>query len=325
MKISSRMLFMMIMIMSTLLVSSTESWITMWMGLEINMMMFIPLMFMTKNKYSTEAMMIYFLTQTMASVIFIVGVMLSFICLYNSIKYNSLMMISMFIKLGMPPFHFWFPKIMKMIQWNECMIMMTWQKLAPLTVLNTLMQKYMMIMIMVAIMVGSIGGINQTSLQKIMAYSSISHMSWICMFMMNSNQWLTYLMIYSIMVIMISIVFKQQSMFYINQINSLMKSNMEKMMLSLMIMSMGGLPPLLGFMPKWMTIQSMMNSTMIFHLTFMVIMNLITLFYYLRMVSSILLINSMSMKWNLKSSNNNMYLMITVTNVSIPIIFYLPI
>jgi len=46
---------------------SSNSWLGAWIGLEINLISFIPLTFNAKNMYSTEASLKYFIEQVLAS------------------------------------------------------------------------------------------------------------------------------------------------------------------------------------------------------------------------------------------------------------------
>nr|YP_009186315.1 NADH dehydrogenase subunit 2 [Teleogryllus oceanicus]ALO71662.1 NADH dehydrogenase subunit 2 [Teleogryllus oceanicus] len=59
------MLFMMMLILGTMISISSNSWPATWMGLEINLLAFIPLMSSKSNMMSTEAAMKYFIVQAM--------------------------------------------------------------------------------------------------------------------------------------------------------------------------------------------------------------------------------------------------------------------
>nr|AXS66413.1 NADH dehydrogenase subunit 2 [Caraboidea sp. KM-2017] len=71
-------------------------------------------------------------------------------------------------------------------------------------------------------------------------------------------------------------------MFYLQQMYTFMNKNLLiKFSMLLNLLSLGGLPPFLGFLPKWMVIQYLSNNYM-YLLLFMILMTLITLFFYLR-------------------------------------------
>nr|YP_009040483.1 NADH dehydrogenase subunit 2 [Peirates arcuatus]AHF21744.1 NADH dehydrogenase subunit 2 [Peirates arcuatus] len=305
----SKLLFIMTLITGTILVLSSETWFGMWMGLEMNMLSFIPIMFKNKSMKSAESCMIYFLVQSIGSILMLMLVLtnssLMMLPYVADELVNTMLVFSMAIKLGIPPFHFWFPEIIKKMEWAESLILMTWQKIAPLTILSYLLSesKITPILIMTSVIIGALGGLNQTSIQKIMAFSSINHMGWMiaCM-MLNNTLWITYLLIYSIIVIMMIYIFNKYSTFYINQLTLFSSNFSEKMLIIILFLSLGGLPPFLGFLPKWMVIQTMITSNTFPTLIIMILSSLITLFYYLRLISSSLMINSPSWKWTTLSS-----------------------
>nr|YP_009648548.1 NADH dehydrogenase subunit 2 [Tetraphleps aterrimus]QCE31835.1 NADH dehydrogenase subunit 2 [Tetraphleps aterrimus] len=319
MKHSNYIMFSLVLILSSIMVISSTSWMTMWMGLEMNMMVFIPMIHETKNIKSSNSCMIYFLNQSMGSMIFLFCISWKTMYMKNTeMIIDNMMMISMMIKMGIPPFHFWFPQMMSNMSWMNCLIMMTWQKMAPMFIMSNINSKYIMIIAMMATIVGAIGGLNQTSLRKIMAYSSINHMGWMMMCMKyNNNMWLIYLIMYSIMSTMVVIAFNNKSMMFINQMQN-NKTMMEKINLMLLMMSLGGMPPMMGFAMKWMVIQNMMNSTNYMMLVMMLMVSLLTLFYYMRTMSTMMMINMTMSKWNMKSNKNYKLTFLMTMNFMMP-------
>nr|UIG88103.1 NADH dehydrogenase subunit 2 [Halobates proavus] len=327
MKISTKMMMLLTTIMSTLLVLSSENWFSMWMGLEINMLSFIPLMEESKNLMSSESKMIYFIIQSMASMMFLFMITMNPLIMINEnlINYLSMSMItlSMSMKIGMAPMHLWFINIMKKLKWNNCMLLMTWQSIAPLYVMSNTNNNVFMINILaiMSALIGAIGGINQTSTKKIMAYSSVNHLGWITTCIIYDNEtWMKYLIIYSFMIMILTHSLKSKSINFINQMNMNMKTKTEKMSLIIMMLSLGGLPPFLGFLPKWLVIQSLMNNKCMMTIIILMMTSMITLFYYLRMMTPIIMMNNYINKWNVKSSNMKiMYMMNLIINMMLPI------
>nr|YP_009433257.1 NADH dehydrogenase subunit 2 [Phymata americana]AGO27987.1 NADH dehydrogenase subunit 2 [Phymata americana] len=323
---SSKLLFVTMMVGGTILTVSSDNMLGMWMGLEINMISFIPLISKSNNQMASESGMIYFLVQSMGSILLLIMILSNSLIMVSSNFTNlliiNLIIFSMMIKLGAPPFHFWFPNMMQKMNWMNSFILMTWQKLAPLSILSKFMNNNMIMMLtMMAVIVGAIGGLNQTSLQKIMAYSSINHLGWMFMAMKFSDQlWMIYLLLYSIMVAIMVMVFNYYSMFMINQIMMNSLSLSESGLMGMSMLSLGGLPPFIGFLPKWMVIQMMMNSELYSVIIIMIMMSLLTLFYYIRVISTMLMINSSSHKWNsMKTNNFFMNKMLTI-NLILPLI-----
>nr|ASY97597.1 NADH dehydrogenase subunit 2 [Pyrrhocoris tibialis] len=321
------MMFTLMLFMSTLITMSSNNWIGMWMGMEINLMSFIPLMNNNQDKKTSQSMMIYFLTQSISSICMLFAILMNKFMMYNSQEVISQMIltISLMIKLGGAPFHMWLPEIMANLNWKNNMLLMTWQKMAPMTILsNNINYQMIYLFIIMSASVGAIGALNQTSLRKIMAYSSINHLSWMMMLMMMENTWILYLLLYSIIIIMMFSMLMKKNIMFINQMISNKMTTLEKITIASLMMSMGGLPPFTGFLPKWLVIQSMMDSNMWTMLTFMVFMSLITLFYYLRMVYPLIMNYSTKMKWMNSLINNKMTILILSSNMMMPFMLLMP-
>nr|YP_010693828.1 NADH dehydrogenase subunit 2 [Tachina lateromaculata]WCD42058.1 NADH dehydrogenase subunit 2 [Tachina lateromaculata] len=308
---SSKIMFMSILMMGTMTSISANSWLSAWMGLEINLLSFIPLM--SDNKLmSTESSLKYFLTQALASSVLLFSIIL---LLLNSMKinyyYSMEMMIisSLLLKSGSAPFHFWFPNVMEGLSWTNALILMTWQKIAPLMLISYIIMKPLIIItIIFSSMIGALGGLNQTSLRKLMAYSSINHLSWMLAAMYNSNLlWMIYFLFYSFLTFSMIFMFNMFKISYINQLFSLLfySKNM-KFFLFFNLLSLGGLPPFLGFFPKWIVIQSLTLNNQLFLLTFMVMMTLITLYFYMRLSYSAFMLNYYENNWMINSIYNSM-------------------
>nr|YP_010705016.1 NADH dehydrogenase subunit 2 [Sciocoris lateralis]WCQ78554.1 NADH dehydrogenase subunit 2 [Sciocoris lateralis] len=318
----SNWVFLMIMLLSTMITLSASNWISMWIGLELNMMSFIPLILKESNKSSTEAAMMYFLIQSMSSMLLISMVLINMMkfIIPNYLIYVTIT-ISLLIKLGAAPFHMWVPEIMSKINWIKCAMLMTWQKMAPLMMMSNINNNsYIMnISIMMSAMVGAVGGMNQISLRKMMGFSSINHLGWIMAINKKMNLWMIYMFIYSIMVIMLCKLFNMYKMYFINQVNSINLTNTEKFNMFMMMMSMGGLPPFIGFLPKWMTIKNMIDEKELYVIIWLVGFSLLTLMYYMRTMTNMFLSFSSSTKWMMSDNKNFITSVSMIINLSMPI------
>nr|YP_007026290.1 NADH dehydrogenase subunit 2 [Protophormia terraenovae]AFV08376.1 NADH dehydrogenase subunit 2 [Protophormia terraenovae]AMH85513.1 NADH dehydrogenase subunit 2 [Protophormia terraenovae] len=310
---SSKIMFFGILMMGTLISISANSWLGAWMGLEINLLAFIPLM--SDNKLmSTEASLKYFLTQALASSVFLFAVILF---LLNSSKTNSnyfmemMIFSSLLLKSGSAPFHFWFPNVMEGLSWLNALILMTWQKIAPLMLISYIIFKPLIITsIILSSLIGALGGLNQTSLRKLMAYSSINHLGWMLAAMYNGNLlWMTYFLFYSFLTFCMIFMFNMFKTSHINQLFTLFfHSKVMKFFLFFNLLSLGGLPPFLGFFPKWIVIQSLTMNNQFFLLTFMVLMTLITLYFYIRLCYSAFMLNYYENNWLISSVYKSIYM-----------------
>nr|YP_010936651.1 NADH dehydrogenase subunit 2 [Anomala rufiventris]WKW91620.1 NADH dehydrogenase subunit 2 [Anomala rufiventris] len=312
-----KFLFMISLMVGTLITISSYSWMGMWMGLEINLLSMIPLISDSKNMMASEAALKYFIIQTMASTLLLFSIiMMSMKFMYhmNLITYFNLMFnTSLLIKMGAAPFHFWFPEVMEGLNWLNAIIMLTWQKLSPMVLLtySNTTPLYLIIVILFSMTISGIMGLNQTSLRKILAYSSINHIGWmIGSILLIEIVWFYYFIIYSIITINITLMFYKFNIFHVNQLYISMNNNlMFKLFFILNFLSLGGLPPFLGFFPKWLTIQTLIQNNLYSLAFIMILMTLMTLYFYLRITFSTFLLSKTMMSFYTQPKINNNYLM----------------
>nr|UAM92241.1 NADH dehydrogenase subunit 2 [Allodia sp. NHMO 442463] len=330
MKNPSKLIFLFSMFLGTFITISSNSWMGVWMGLEINLLSFIPLMIDLNNLMSTEASLKYFLTQAFASSLLLFSMILfmvfsNFTFSFNLLDFSFLMSAPLMIKSGMAPFHFWFPSVLEGISWMSSLLLMTWQKIAPLIILSYLMTyNFFMLIIILSALVGAIGGLNQTSLRKILAFSSINHLGWMLSAMIfNEYLWSIYFLIYSFISMGLVLLFYQFNLFHINQIfSSYSNSALLKFSFLVSFLSLAGLPPFLGFLPKWLVIQSMTSMDQYFLTMILILMSLITMYFYLRICYATLMLNYTETSWsfllNLKKNSfliNMMFLLMSISGL----------
>ncbi|YP_010328119.1 NADH dehydrogenase subunit 2 (mitochondrion) [Bactrocera neohumeralis] len=309
---SAKIMFFFILMTGTLITVSSNSWLGAWMGLEINLLSFIPLM-NSNNLTSTEASLKYFLTQAMASAVLLFAIMLMYLNNYpitqdNSSYSNLIIISSLLLKSGTAPFHFWFPNVMEGLSWMNALTLMTWQKIAPLMLISyTTQNTFIFVAIIASTITGSLGGLNQTSLRKLMAFSSINHLGWMLAAMQaNESMWCIYFSFYTFLSFSLTFMFNNFKMFHINQLfNSFFNSKILKFILFLNLLSLGGLPPFIGFLPKWLVIQLLVLKSQYMLMTIMTVMTLITLFFYLRLCFAAFMLNYYENNWTINMVINN--------------------
>nr|AND95966.1 NADH deshydrogenase subunit 2 [Onthophagus apterus] len=326
-----KFIFIFTLMLGTLIAISSYSWMGMWLGLEINLLSIIPLMTSSENSMTSEATMKYFISQTLASTMLLLSLIL--MSIYNNywMSHSSLSLIYMtalFIKMGAAPFHFWFPEIMEGLSWSNSFIMLTWQKIAPMTLIsysNFENINYLTFIVIFSSMISGIMGMNQTNLRKILAYSSINHISWMLAAMLFfENIWIYYFIIYTIITMNIIIILKKLNIYYMSQLFSNLNNHpLIKFFFMLNFMSLGGLPPFLGFLPKWLTIQILIKMQLFSLSLIMIILTLITLFFYMRIISLSMTMNinnNLTMKNSYMKQFNNIYLINFIVLMSLLLI-----
>nr|ALO70396.1 NADH deshydrogenase subunit 2 [Bolitobius castaneus] len=313
------MLFFLTMLMGSLITISSNSWMGMWMGLEINLLSIIPLMNSNKNILSSESSMKYFITQAMASIIFLFSVTLlhynfSWILNLNT----SLVLIlnsSLLTKMGTAPFHFWFPEVMEGLNWMNCLILLTWQKIAPMILImyNLNFSSFFFLIIIISMLISGILGLNQISIRKILTYSSINHIAWMLSSMMFLESiWFYYFLIYTLISINIILIFKVYSIFFMKQLFLKLNHNFGmKLFFILNFLSLGGLPPFIGFLPKWLTIQGLIQNNFLLLSLLMIVLTLLTLYFYMRLTFSTILLSLNELNYFFNQNQNNFWIMLS--------------
>nr|YP_009740615.1 NADH dehydrogenase subunit 2 [Bryodema nigroptera]YP_009740849.1 NADH dehydrogenase subunit 2 [Bryodemacris uvarovi]QID03577.1 NADH dehydrogenase subunit 2 [Bryodema nigroptera]QID03863.1 NADH dehydrogenase subunit 2 [Bryodemacris uvarovi] len=320
---SMKLLFLSSLMMGTILSISSNNWLGIWMGLEINLLSIIPLLTDNKNMMINESSIKYFIIQAMPSTMLLISILLIqmkyMIWLEKENIPSMMIMSSMMMKMGAAPFHFWLPEVMGSTSWMNCLILLTWQKIAPMMTLSYCikMSSFTFTVILMGIIVGAMGGLNQTSLRQIMAYSSISHLGWmISSMVISENTWELYLCIYFLLNIAVIMMFSSMKLFFLNQAYLSGNLKMEiKFLMMLSLLSLGGLPPMLGFLPKWIVIQSLIDNNMTTIMFLMVTFTTITLYYYMRISFSAIIMSHTENSWlmGIKINSSKMILSVMTT------------
>nr|YP_009378352.1 NADH dehydrogenase subunit 2 [Solemya velesiana]ARH10784.1 NADH dehydrogenase subunit 2 [Solemya velesiana] len=299
-------IFLLLMTLGTIFSVSSSHWIGVWAGLEINLLGFIPMLVYGSTTLEIESSVKYFIIQSMGSGLLLLSSMLTSnttlswsnfgLSSSNSIMsshyfmdkmplFSILLLISLLIKMGLSPFHFWLPSVMSGISWISALILVSWQKIAPLILILMVMGQNSFILLMccaISSLIGGLGGMNQTQIRALLAYSSINHLGWmVAGGMFNYTSMIIYFIIYfTISVFLFYFLWlKEKSQFRQLSYSSFSNLN-EKMLFSVLILSLGGLPPLIGFAGKWLIITELflVEPTI---LIFLILGSLISLFYYL--------------------------------------------
>nr|YP_004841916.1 NADH dehydrogenase subunit 2 [Chelus fimbriata]ADN12050.1 NADH dehydrogenase subunit 2 [Chelus fimbriata] len=259
--------------MGPLLTMMSNHWILAWCGLEISTLSIIPLIAQQHHPRAIEAATKYFLIQAMASS------MLLFSTIFNSwdlgqwnttLLYNNtsctLLTVALAMKLGLSPFHLCLPEVLQGTNTKTAMLLTTWQKLAPLTLLMMTHQHLntplLLLMGVLSAFLGGWGGLNQTQLRKMMAFSSIAHLGWMTIILtMSPKLTLLTFYLYSMMTISMFLMMEHLKTDKMSTImTSWTKAPLMNSTMMMILMSLGGMPPLTGFSQKWLILQELIKQ-----------------------------------------------------------------
>nr|YP_001122888.1 NADH dehydrogenase subunit 2 [Oncorhynchus masou 'Biwa']ABK59099.1 NADH dehydrogenase subunit 2 [Oncorhynchus masou 'Biwa'] len=282
--------------LGTVLTFASSHWLLAWMGLEINTLAIIPIMAQQHHPRAIEATTKYFLTQaTAAAMILFASTTNAWLMGEWEIHQLShplattTAMLALALKLGLAPVHFWLPEVLQGLELTTGLILSTWQKLAPfalmIQVAPSIDSSLLIAIGLMSTLVGGWGGLNQTQLRKILAYSSIAHLGWMVLILQFApSLTLLSLSLYIIMTSSAFLTLKTNNSLTINALaTSWTKSPTLAALTALVLLSLGGLPPLSGFMPKWLILQELTKQELPLIATLAAMTALLSLYFYLRL------------------------------------------
>nr|AIL82351.1 NADH dehydrogenase subunit 2 [Lygodactylus nigropunctatus]QOV08604.1 NADH dehydrogenase subunit 2 [Lygodactylus nigropunctatus] len=321
---------------STLIVMSSHNWMLVWLALELNTLSIIPIIIKTHHPRATEAATKYFLIQAAAAAtILLAGTLNTWQTGQWSLTHTTpltttILMLAILMKLGLAPFHFWFPEVLQGATMMTALVISTWQKLAPLSLLYLITQTpstNMLVIGLISALIGGWLGLNQTQTRKLLAFSSIAHMGWLVTALSLNPKLATLTLI--MYIFMTTTVFwilaptETKTVPDLGMLHSCYPVLTSVMLLSLL--SLGGLPPLSGFMPKWLILSELVDKDMLLLATLLALASLPSLYFYTRMtyVTTLTIPPNSPLtehKWRLKP-NFSMNLLVTasLTTLLLPI------
>nr|YP_010501235.1 NADH dehydrogenase subunit 2 [Pholis ornata]UXB59369.1 NADH dehydrogenase subunit 2 [Pholis ornata] len=281
--------------LGTTITFASSHWLLAWMGLEMNTLAIIPLMAQHHHPRAVEATTKYFLTQaTGAAMLLFASTTNAWMTGQWDIQQMShplpitLITLALALKVGLAPVHAWLPEVLQGLDLTTGLILSTWQKLAPFALLMQIQPANSTLLVLLGLastLIGGWGGLNQTQLRKILAYSSIAHLGWMVLVMQFSpSLTLLALLTYFIMTFSTFLVFKLNASTTMNTLaTSWTKAPALTALTPLVLLSLGGLPPLTGFMPKWLILQELAKQDLAATATLAALAALLSLYFYLRL------------------------------------------
>nr|ABM65351.1 NADH dehydrogenase subunit 2 [Riparia riparia] len=292
----AKLVFIFSLLLGTTTTITSNHWIMAWAGLEINTLSILPLISKSHHPRAIEAATKYFLTQATASALVLFSSMTN---AWHTGQWDITQMThptscliltsAIAMKLGMVPFHFWFPEVLQGSPLTTGLLLSTIMKLPPITLLfmthHSLNPTLLACMAIMSAALGGWMGLNQTQVRKVLAFSSISHLGWMTI-ILSFNPKLTLLnfYLYTLMTLSIFLTLNTIKVLKLSTlITSWTKAPSLSAMLLLTLLSLAGLPPLTGFLPKWLIIQELTKQNMAPMATMISLFSLLGLYFYLRL------------------------------------------
>nr|AJO26476.1 NADH dehydrogenase subunit 2 [Cistothorus platensis] len=292
----AKLIFTTSLLLGTTITISSNHWVLAWTGLEINTLAVLPLISKSHHPRAIEAATKYFLVQAAASTLVLFSSMTNAwhtgqwdITQLTDPTSSAILTAALAMKLGLAPFHFWFPEVLQGSPLLTGLLLSTAMKFPPITLLfmtsPSLNPTLLVTMALLSAALGGWMGLNQTQTRKILAYSSISHLGWMAIITSYSPK--LALLNFYLYALMTAAVFLSLNSTKALKLSTLMtswtKTPTLNTMLMLTLLSLAGLPPLTGFLPKWLIIQELTKQEMAPAATIISLLSLLGLFFYLRL------------------------------------------
>lgn len=228
--------------------------------------------------------------------------------------------VSLFFKLALAPFHIWLPDVYEGSLTSSTFFFAIIPKLGLFTLLLRItyysfsgfldyFQYFIGIVALLSIIVGSFTAIEQRKLKSLFAYSSIGHMGYALLAYTSGTvdgiqMLLFYLIIYMLagafiwaifLLTKLNYKFKNKTNKDLAEFSSLFKANsVLALILSLVLLSLAGFPPLIGFLAKTNVFLVSIESSIYLIALLAILCSVISTFYYIRIIKIIFFENKLS-------------------------------
>jgi NADH-quinone oxidoreductase subunit N len=218
--------------------------------------------------------------------------------------------VSLLFKLGIAPFHLWSIDVYEGSPSSSTFFFAVIPKLAIFILFIrifylsffehvTKWRYYITIIAILTVIVGSFGGLEQKKLKSLLAYSSISHMGYtLIAFSTGTFEGMQVLFCYLFLYMIVSLytwsIFLVLQLKYkytkkqnkdLADLNSLSKSNsILALFFSTVLLSIAGLPPMIGFLVKIGIFLVSMEASLYFVAIISILCSVISTFYYIRVI-----------------------------------------
>nr|AEA41039.1 NADH dehydrogenase subunit 2 [Sclerurus albigularis]AFP82401.1 NADH dehydrogenase subunit 2 [Sclerurus albigularis]AFP82402.1 NADH dehydrogenase subunit 2 [Sclerurus albigularis]AFP82403.1 NADH dehydrogenase subunit 2 [Sclerurus albigularis]AFP82404.1 NADH dehydrogenase subunit 2 [Sclerurus albigularis] len=292
----AKLIFTLSLLLGTTITISSNHWAMAWTGLEINTLAILPLIAKSHHPRAIEAATKYFLAQAAASTLLLFSSTTNawFTGQWDITQLTHptsciLLTTAISIKLGLVPFHFWFPEVLQGSSLMTGLLLATVMKFPPMTLFlltsSSLNPILLTTMAIISTALGGWAGLNQTQTRKILAFSSISHLGWMTAIILYNPK--LSLMTFYLYCMMTAAIFSTLKTTKILKLSSMMTAWTKIPPLNgallLALLSLAGLPPLTGFLPKWLIIHELTKQEMTPTATIIALLSLLGLFFYLRL------------------------------------------
>ncbi len=216
------------------------------------------------------------------------------------------LVIGIAFKLGAVPFHMWVPDVYHGAPTAVTLYVSSAPKLAAFAMLMRLLvdgmgslhaqwQEMLILLAVLSVVIGNVVAIAQTNIKRLLAYSGISHIGFLLMGVLSGTAegyaaGMYYAIAYAIMTLggFGMVILMSRSGFEAEDLSDYKGLNQRSPWFALMMMvlmfSMAGVPPFLGFWAKLAVLQAVISVDLIWVAVVGVLFSVVGAFYYLRVI-----------------------------------------
>jgi NADH:ubiquinone oxidoreductase subunit 2 (subunit N) len=272
-----------------------KNWLVIWVLIELVTVLVIRLIGTSISPRVVEGMSKYYIMQAVARAILLLGILwqyfekkdLSIFSNYIGFSYGFIL-VGLFIKLAAFPSPFWFIDVMRGVGLLRGFYVIIVSKMIPIYLYITIRgtsNNFLLAVGLGTVAIGSLCGIKQTKVRKLIGFSSIAHLGWLLLgFPLLSSRYC--LFIFLCYIIMVFPIIWLCSYYEVEDFSKVKRCYFQPWVLFILVvtlLSLGGFPPLLGFVYKWTIFQGLLRGRSLLLCGYLILMSLISLFFYLRL------------------------------------------
>lgn len=315
-------MFILILITSCVLGVSLNNILITWRIIEINILLFIPILGLSNGVKNPDIIRFkYFFTQSLASIIFFIRILILILLPMEVTKISILFSLRLAWKLGVPPFHIWLLNLLIELDWLLFFIISSWQKILPFYIIGQIILEAIEFFILFCLLVSVGIAMYLVSIKKLLIISSIFTRGWVLRSIIFIKiWWLLFFFLYSTILLFCCLIF------YIGKVDNLKIARLsslsltEKIGVFILLISMAGLPPFLGFYIKLLILLILLHHLKIFILFSIVLSSVLIIYLYLRIFLRALTLQRLTIKSRFSYKTTNYPIFFTRIYIFSPLI-----
>ncbi len=249
-------------------------------------------------------------------------------------------------KFGVAPFHMWIPDVYQGAPTSVTLFIGTAPKLSAFAMTMRLLvdgmgsllhdwQQMMMILAVLSMAIGNIVAISQTNIKRMLAYSTIAHMGFLFLGMLSGTQSgyagsMFYVIVYALMSMgsFGMIILLGRSGFESDKLDDFKglsdRSPWFAFLLMMIMFSLAGVPPFVGFWAKWFVIKEVLDVGFVWLAGIAVVFSIVGAFYYLRIVKLLYFDRAEEGQQQAITSSRDMQVVMSINGVAVLLLGLVP-